>query len=93
MNLLPAISFVALIILAGPVHAEMRNITLTVPMTCPAADPMVYERVMTNIPGVNEAKARYDDLSLFVMFDDTQTGLEDILGALSDLGVDAEVRN
>jgi len=77
---------------AGPALAETRIVTLTVPMTCPAADPIVYERLMKNIPGVSDASARYDDLSLSVTFDDAQAGLDDILGALSDLGVAAEVR-
>ncbi|MDZ4135843.1 MAG: hypothetical protein U1D06_09675, partial [Paracoccaceae bacterium] len=79
------------VVFSAPVHAETRSVTLIVPMTCPAADPIVFERLMKNIPGVSAAKASYADKSLFVEFDDAQTGVEAFLATLADLGVDVDM--
>ncbi len=89
MNKLPAILMLTMI--AMPVMAATRTVTLSVPgMNC-AACPITVKMALGNVPGVSRTEVNLDRREATVTFDDGRTNLEALTRATQDAGYPSTV--
>lgn len=82
-NLLAAL---ALTVLAAPVWAASRTVTLSVPaMDCPVC-PITVKKALTRVPGVSRAEVNFDKRLATVTFDDARTSVEALTRATKNAG-------
>jgi copper chaperone CopZ len=85
-------AFIASLTLAGPAWAETQTATIDLDMDCPSSEMMAAKIALTRIAGVSLVTVSPDELSVEVVYDDTQTSVPDLLGILLDLGLDVAER-
>ena len=76
----------ALSMLASPVWAAMKTVTLAVPdMTCPVC-PITVKKALTKVDGVTKAEVNFDKRQAVVTYDDAKTNVETLTKATADAG-------
>lgn len=84
-------SALAALVLATPVWAATRTITLHVSgMTC-AACPITVKKALEKVPGVSKIDVRYEKKQAVVTFDDAKTNTDALLKATTDAGYPSQV--
>ena len=82
----------ALAVVAVPVWAANRTVTLSVPgMTC-AACPITVKHALSHIPGVEKAEVRFEQREAIVTFDDGKTSVQALTKATADAGYPSSVK-
>ena len=82
----------ALLLLASPVWAAPKTVTLAVPrMTCSAC-PITVKKALTKIAGVSKVDVDLDKLQAVVTFDDTKTTVAALTKATTDAGYPSTVK-
>lgn len=73
-------------VLAAPVCAAPRTVTLAVPtMDCPVC-PITVKKALSRIPGVSRAEVDFDKRQARVTFDDAATSVDALTRATRDAG-------
>ncbi|MBE0615181.1 MAG: mercury resistance system periplasmic binding protein MerP [Burkholderiales bacterium] len=84
MNKLLAAAAMAL--LAAPVWAAPKTVTLSVPtMDCPVC-PITVKKALVKVPGVSHAKVNFDKRLATVTFDDAKTTIDALTDATKNAG-------
>ena len=84
-------SILMLTMIAMPVMAATRTVTLSVPgMNC-AACPITVKMALGNVPGVSRTEVNLDRREATVTFDDGRTNLEALTRAAQDAGYPSTV--
>ena len=74
------ITAVAVALLAAPVWAAPKTVTLSVPtMDCPVC-PITVKKALIKVPGVSQAEVDFDKRLATVTFDDAKTSVEVLTG-------------
>ncbi len=73
--------------------AEPRTVTLDVQGMYCAVCPLTVSRALKNVTGVIEAWTSYPDKSATVTYDDTKTGMEQLVKATASAGYPSAPRN
>jgi periplasmic mercuric ion binding protein len=82
---------VAFFMLASPVWAAMKTVTLAVPdMTCPVC-PITVKKALTKVDGVTKAEVNFDKRQAVVTYDDAKTNVETLTKATADAGYPSTV--
>lgn len=82
----------ALTVLAVPVWAATRTVTLSVPgMTC-AACPITVKHALSKVAGVEKTDVRFEQREAVVTFDDDKTNVQALTKATSDAGYPSSVK-
>ena len=80
---------VAVTVLAIPVSATIRTVTLVVPsMDCPVC-PITVKKVLTQLPGVSQVSVNFGQRQAVVMFDDARTNVGALIQSTKDAGYPA----
>ncbi|MBN9330225.1 MAG: mercuric transport protein periplasmic component [Comamonas sp. SCN 67-35] len=81
-----------LTVLAVPVWAATRTVTLSVPgMTC-AACPITVKHALSKVAGVEKTDVRFEQREAVVTFDDDKTNVQALTKATSDAGYPSSVK-
>jgi len=81
-----------LTVLAVPVWAATRTVTLSVPgMTC-AACPITVKHALSKVAGVGKTDVRFEQREAVVTFDDDKTNVQALTKATSDAGYPSSVK-
>jgi len=81
-----------LTVLAVPVWAATRTVTLSVPgMTC-AACPITVKHALSKVAGVEKTDVRFEQREAVVTFDDDKTNVQALTKATSDAGYPSAVK-
>ena len=81
----------AVLVLAAPVWASVRIVTLNVSgMTC-AACPITVKKALEKVPGVSKIEVRYEKKQVQVTFDDGKTNTDALVKATTDAGYPSQV--
>jgi periplasmic mercuric ion binding protein len=81
-----------LTVLAVPVWAATRTVTLSVPgMTC-AACPITVKHALSKVTGVEKADVRFEQREAIVTFDDSKTNVQALTKATADAGYPSSVK-
>jgi len=81
-----------LAVLAVPVWAATRTVTLSVPgMTC-AACPITVKHALSKVAGVEKTDVRFEQREAVVTFDDDKTNVQALTKATSDAGYPSSVK-
>jgi len=81
-----------LTVLAVPVWAATRTVTLSVPgMTC-AACPITVKHALSKVAGVEKTDVRFEQREAVVTFDDDKTNVQALTKAPSDAGYPSSVK-
>lgn len=76
----------ALYVLAAPVLAGPKTVTLSVPtMDCPVC-PITVKKALSKVPGVSQATVDFDKRQATVTFDDAKASVETLTRATTDAG-------
>jgi mercuric ion binding protein len=76
----------AVALLAAPVWAAPKTVTLSVPtMDCPVC-PITVKKALLNVPGVSQAEVNFDKRLATVTFDDAKTSVDALTRATKDAG-------
>jgi mercuric ion binding protein len=90
-KLLASSMFALSAIVAAPVWAATKTVTLAVPgMTC-AACPITVKKALTKVDGVIKAKASLEKREATVTFDDTKTNAQALIQATTDAGYPSQL--
>lgn len=82
----------ALTVLAVPVWAATRTVTLSVPgMTC-AACPITVKHALSKVVGVEKTDVRFEQREAVVTFDDDKTNVQALTKATSDAGYPSSIK-
>lgn len=82
----------ALTVLAVPVWAATRTVTLSVPgMTC-AACPITVKHALSKVAGVEKTDVRFEQREAVVTFDDDKTNVQALTKATSDAGYPSSIK-
>jgi len=82
----------ALLLLASPVWAAPKTVTLAVPgMTCSAC-PITVKKALTKIAGVSKVDVDLDKLQAVVTFDDAKTTVAALTKATTNAGYPSTVK-
>lgn len=82
---------VAFFMLASPVWAAMKTVTLAVPdMTCPVC-PITVKKALTRVDGVTKAEVNFDKRQAVVTYDDAKTNVETLTNATAEAGYPSTV--
>jgi mercuric ion binding protein len=82
----------ALAVVAVPVWAATRTVTLSVPgMTC-AACPITVRHALSHVAGVEKAEVRFEQREAIVTFDDGKTNVHALTKAIADAGYPSSVK-
>ncbi len=66
---------ITITVLAIPVSATIRTVTLAVPsMDCPVC-PITVKKALTQVPGVSQVSVNFDQREAVVVFDDARTNV------------------
>ena len=77
--------------LASPVWAAMKTVTLAVPgMTCPVC-PITVKKALFRVDGVTKAEVNFDKRQAVVTYDDAKTSVEKLTKATADAGYPSTV--
>lgn len=83
---------VAAFLLASPVWAAPKTVTLTVSnMTC-ATCPITVKKALTRVNGVTKAAVDFDKKEAVVTFDDAKTSVTALTKATTDAGYPSTVK-
>ena len=83
---------VAMLVLAGPVSAESKTVTLNVSnMTCVTC-PLTVKLALTKVEGVSKAAVDFDKKEAVVTFDDAKTNATALIKATTDAGYPSAVK-
>ncbi len=86
------LSAAAVILLASPVWAADKTVTLAVSnMTC-AACPITVKKALTQVKGVSKAAIDFEKKEAVVSFDDTKTNETVLTKATTDAGYPSSVK-
>jgi len=77
---------VALTVLATPVWAASKTVTLSVPTMYCAVCPITVKKALTEVPGVSRADVNFDKRQATVTFDDSRTSVDALTNATFDAG-------
>jgi len=73
-------------LLASPVWAASKTVTLSVPtMDCPVC-PITVKKALIKVPGVSQARVNFDKRLATVTFDDAKTSIDALTHATKDAG-------
>lgn len=90
--LAPLLSLALLTLLANPVWAAPKTVTLSVPgMTC-AACPITVKLALKKVDGMTNADISYDKLEAVVTFDDAKTNVQALMKATENAGYPSTVK-
>lgn len=82
-----------LAVVAVPVWAATRTVTLSVPgMTC-AACPITVKHVLSKVAGVEKTDVRFEQREAIVTFDDSKTNVQALTKATADAGYPSSVKH
>lgn len=82
----------AVLLLASPLWAAPRTVTLAVPgMTC-ATCPITVKKALTKVTGVARVDVNLDKLEAVVTFDDAKTAVAALTKATTDAGNPSTVK-
>lgn len=82
----------AMFVLASPMGAASKTVTLAVPgMTC-AACPITVKAALTKVKGVTKVTVDLDKKEAVVSFDDAKTSVEALTKATGDAGYPSTVK-
>lgn len=82
---------VAAVVLAAPVWAAARTVTLKVSnMTC-AACPITVKKALQKVPGVTKIAVSFEKKQAVVTFDDAKTNTDALVKATTDAGYPSQV--
>jgi mercuric ion binding protein len=82
---------VAMLVLASPVWAESKTVTLNVSnMTCVTC-PLTVKLALTKVEGVSKAAVDFDKKEAVVTFDDGRTNVTALIKATTDAGYPSAV--
>jgi mercuric ion binding protein len=80
------LAYALAMMLAPPVQAASKTITLLIPsMNCPVC-PITVKKALTKVPGVSEAKVDFDTREASVSFDDAKTTVGALMRATKQAG-------
>jgi mercuric ion binding protein len=83
---------VAMLVLASPVWAESKTVTLNVSnMTCVTC-PLTVKLALTKVEGVSKAAVDFDKKEAVVTFDDGRTNVTALIKATTDAGYPSAVK-
>lgn len=79
-------AMILLTLMATPVWAAPRTVTLAVPsMDCPTC-PITVKKALSRVPGVSQAAVDFGKRQATVTFDDTRTSVESLTRATANAG-------
>jgi mercuric ion binding protein len=79
-------SIFAALVLAVPVWASPRTVTLNVPgMTCPVC-PITVKKALGKVSGVSKIDVQFEKKQVLVTFDDAKTNTDALVKATTDAG-------
>ncbi|GAC1623924.1 MAG: mercury resistance system periplasmic binding protein MerP [Candidatus Acidiferrum sp.] len=79
-------SVLTMIVLAAPVGASPKTVTLHVPgMTCPVC-PITVKKALEKVQGVSKVDMRFEKKQVLVTFDDAKTNTETLVNATTNAG-------
>ena len=82
---------VTITVLAIPVSATIRTVTLAVPsMDCPVC-PITVKKALTQVPGVSQARVNFAQRQAVVMFDDARTNVGALIQSTKNAGYPSTV--
>ncbi|RKE37430.1 mercuric ion binding protein [Paraburkholderia sp. BL23I1N1] len=82
----------ALAIVAVPVWAATRTVTLSIPgMTC-AACPITVKHALSNVKGVEKTDVSFEQREAIVTFDDGKTNVQTLTRATTDAGYPSSLK-
>lgn len=76
----------ALFVLATPVWAASKTVTLSVPTMYCEVCPITVKKALSKVPGVSQAKVDFEKRQATVTFDDAKTSVKDLTRATEDAG-------
>ena len=76
----------ALCVLAVPVWAAPKTVTLSVPTMYCEVCPITVKKALTKVPGVSQAVVDFDKRQATVTFDDAKASVETLTRATKDAG-------
>lgn len=83
----------AVLLLASPLWASPKTVTLAVPgMTC-AACPITVKKALTKVAGVAAVDVNLDTLQAVVTFDDAKATVAALVKATTEAGYPSTVKN
>lgn len=83
---------IAVFVLASPVWAGSKTVTLTVSnMTCVTC-PLTVKMALTKVEGVSKAAVDFDKKEAVVTFDDAKTNAATLIKATTDAGYPSAVK-
>ena len=82
---------VTITVLAIPVSATIRTVTLAVPsMDCPVC-PITVKKALSQVPGVSQARVDFAQRQAVVMFDDARTNVGALIQSTKNAGYPSTV--
>ena len=82
---------ITITVLAIPVSATIRTVTLAVPsMDCPVC-PITVKKALTQVPGVSQARVDFAQRQAVVMFDDARTNVGALIQSTKNAGYPSTV--
>lgn len=86
------VSFALLTVVAAPVWAAPKTVTLAVAgMTC-AACPITVKEALSRVNGVTKTEVRFDKREVVVTFDDKRTNVRALVEATKNAGYPSTVK-
>lgn len=86
-------SFVLCALVAAPVWAATKTVTLSVPgMTC-AACPFTVKAALSKVKGVSKTEVQFEKREATVSFDDARTSVQTLMTATGNAGYPSSVKN
>ena len=81
----------ALALMASPVWAEIKTVTLSVPgMTCSTC-PITVKKALTKVEGVSKIEIRLEERLVVVTYDDAKTTVDALTKATTNAGYPSTV--
>lgn len=82
---------ITITVLAIPVSATIRTVTLAVPsMDCPVC-PITVKKALTQVPGVSQVSVNFDQREAVVIFDDARTNVGALIQSTKNAGYPSTV--
>lgn len=82
---------ITITVLAIPVSATIRTVTLAVPsMDCPVC-PITVKKALTQVPGVSQVSVNFDQREAVVVFDDARTNVGALIQSTKNAGYPSTV--
>ena len=82
---------ITITVLAIPVSATIRTVTLAVPsMDCPVC-PITVKKALTQVPGVSQVSVNFDQREAVVLFDDARTNVGALIQSTKNAGYPSTV--